>query len=216
MNKTFLRSTLLAVAAFLLSTTSSASTIKLTDVNHALPRSGVYAGLYTLNIDGQNVLAMCDDFNTSIYIGLQWTAVPYDYSQIVAGAPVKFASGGISKYSEIGYLFSLVPTSTASQQADINLAVWRIMTPTAALSLTGNALTYFNTATGGTYNTFDYTNYMRVWTPNPLNASQEFLGASPTVVPPSSVPLPSGLWLFVSGLAGMVGSLRRKGLTRSV
>ncbi len=210
MSKTSLRSTLVAVAAFLLSTAGYASTIKLSDVNHALARNGVYAGLYTLNIDGQSVLAMCDDFNTSIHIGLQWTATAYGYAQIVGGAPVKFASGGTSKYSEIGYLFSLVPSSTASQQADINLAVWKIMTPTAALSLTGSALSYFNTATSGAYNTFDYTNYMRVWTPNPLKSSQEFLSAAPTAVTPSSVPLPSALWLFSSGLAGMVGSLRRK------
>ena len=209
MSKTFLRSTFLAVIALLLSTASSAATIKLVDVDHALPRDGVYAGLYTLNIDGQNELAMCDDFNTAIYIGLQWTATPYGYSQIVGSAPVKFASAGVSKYSEIGYLFSLVPTSSASQQADINLAVWKIMTPTAALSLTGDALSYFNNATSGAYNTFDYTKFMRVWTPNPLNASQEFLSAPPTATPPSSVPLPAGLWLFASGLAGLVGTLRR-------
>ena len=95
MSKTFLRSTFLAVIALLLSTASSAATIKLVDVDHALPRDGVYAGLYTLNIDGQNELAMCDDFNTAIYIGLQWTATPYGYSQIVGSAPVKFASAGV-------------------------------------------------------------------------------------------------------------------------
>ncbi len=79
------------------------------------------------------------------------------------------------RYNQIGYLFSLVPAGTATQQADMNLAIWKICTPTAALTLSGNSLAYYNTATGGAYSSFDYTQYMRVLTPNPLNTSQEFL-----------------------------------------
>ncbi len=202
-------SSILTALALLATTHAQASTIKLIDVHNAQARDGVYSGLYTLRIDGQNVLGMCDDFNTEVDVGQQWTANAYSYSDIVGGAPVKFASGGTTRYSVIGYLFSLAPAGTATQQADINLAIWKIMTPTAALSLSGSALNYYNTATSGAYDNFNYSQYMQVWTPNPLNSSQEFLVASSSVRPASVVPLPATAWLFLSGLIGMIGVARR-------
>jgi len=208
MSKRSFLTSVFAALALLATTCASGSTIKLIDVHNSQARNGVYAGLYTLNIDGQNVLAMCDDFNTHVHIGLEWSATAYGYGDIGGGAPVKFAAGGTERYNQIGYLFSLVPTGTATQQADINLAIWKIMTPTAALTLSGNSLAYYNTATGGAYSSFDYTQYMRVLTPNPLNTSQEFLTVP--MVPPSSVPVPGAVWLFMSGLTGLAGVLRRR------
>jgi hypothetical protein len=207
MSKRSFFTSVFAVLAMLASAYASGSMITLADVNNAQVRNSVYSGLYTLNIDGQNVLGMCDDFNTETYVGAVWSASSYGYADIVGGAPVKFAAGGTARYSQIGYLFSLVPTVTTTQQADINLAIWKIMTPTAALTLSGNALAYYNTATGGAYNAFDYSSFMRVWTPTPINASQEFLTVP--LVPPASVPLPATAWLFMSGLVGLVGVARR-------
>ncbi len=210
MKKSSFYSSAFSLLALLATTGAQASTLKLVNVNNAQDRNGVYAGLYTLNIDGQNVLAMCDDFNTEIHIGQQWTANAYNYAGIVDGAPVKFAAGGTARYSEIGYLFSQVPTSTATQQADINLAIWKIMTPSAALTLSGAALNYYDTATHGAYNTFDYSQGMEVWTPNPLNSSQEFLTVPFGTVPTTStVPVPAAAWLFMSGLMGLTVVSRR-------
>lgn len=208
MNKQSFVVSIFAVFAGLASACASGSTIKLVDLNNAQVRNNVYSGLYTLNIDGQNVLAMCDDFNTHTHVGMEWSATSYDYADIAGGAPAKFVANGLTRYHQIGYLFSLVPTVTTTQQADINLAVWKIMTPTAALTLSGSALAYYNTATSGAYNTFDYTSSMQVWTPTPLNASQEFLTVA-LAPPTSSVPVPATAWLFLSGLVGLVGVARR-------
>jgi len=175
--------------------------VELTGVADSQPRSGEYAGLYELSVDGNTVLAMCDDFNTSVSIGDTWDADIFTYSDIQAGAPVKFASLGLEKYSQAGYLVNLLGGSSASEQADINLAIWKIMSPSSDI-LNANATTYYNTATSGLYNIFDFTGIATILTPNPLDVSQEY-------IIPTTVPLPASVWLFGAGLVGLVGISRR-------
>lgn len=189
---------------------ANAASITLLNVANSQARHDAYAGFYTLKVDGQSVLGMCDDFSTNSTIGETWTGIVYDYSSLNSGAG-KFGPDP-TRYSQIGYLFSLAPATDYSHQASINEAIWKIMTPTAPklATLTGDALNYFNSATDGSHNSFDYTNYMLAIKPQPLNASQEFL-IVPGIVPPSSVPLPSAVWLLLSGFVAMFGMGRRAG-----
>ncbi len=152
---------------------ANALSITLTGPGDSQVRSGIYTGLYALDINGEEFLAMCDDFNTHIHFGDSWMADLHTYSDINNGAAVKFSANGLENYNQIGYLFSMINPSTPTQQADIHLAIWEIMTP-GSLTLTGNALSLFKDATSGTWNSFDYSQYMAVLTPNPFNASQEF------------------------------------------
>ena len=199
MNKNVL-SKIFLVFLSLLSLSAEAVTVTLTGVGEAQVRNGVYAGKYELTVDGTTVLAMCDDRLTEVSIGDSWDAMFYTFSDIQSGAPVKFASGGIQKYSQAGYLFSLLDGVSLSDRADINLAIWEIMSP-GSTTLTTAAQTYYNTATSGAYDAFDFSGIMRVLTPTPLSASQEYL---------APIPLPAAVWLFGSGLIGMIAVARRK------
>lgn len=176
--------------------------VELVGVGDSQVRGGVYAGFYKLEVDGLSVInAMCDDRLTSVSIGDVWQATEYTYADIQAGAPVKFASLGIEKYSQAAYVWSLLGGASASDVADAGLAVWEIMSP-GSTALTSVAEVYYNDATSGAYDTFDFTGIVNVLTPNPLDASQEYFI--------SAVPIPAAIWLFGSGFLGVVGVARRK------
>ncbi|MHB8729126.1 MAG: hypothetical protein ACYC9K_08805 [Sulfuricaulis sp.] len=203
----FLRNILLGTTIVLVSTAANAASVTLVNVANSQVRDGAYAGFYTLNIDGQNVLAMCNDFSTTSTVGETWTAYFNTQGGINSGAG-KFYPNTVG-YHQTGYLFSLTPSVDYSHQASIDEAIWKIMTPGAPFTLSGDALTYYNTATGGAYDSFDYSNVMRVLTPDPHSASQEFLVAA--------VPLPSALWLLFSGVVGLFGfACRQRRLASSV
>ena len=197
-----LRNILFGVVIVLASTAANAASVTLVDVANSQVRDGAYAGFYTLKIDGNNLLAMCDDVSTNSFISETWAGNLNTLGTINGGAG-KFYPNTVG-YHQIGYLFSLAPNVDYSHQASIDEAIWKIMTPSAPFSLTGDALTYYNTATSGVYDTFDYSSYMLVVTPDPHSASQEFL------VTPSAVPIPAAIWFFGSGLLALAGMVRRK------
>ncbi len=181
---------------------ASTFNVKLMGIGNSQVRYGSYSGLYKLKIDGSNIInAMCDDKLTNVNIGDTWKANRFSYSQIQAGAHVKFASLGIKKYNQAGYLFSLLNSVSISNQADINLAVWDIMSP-GSTTLTSSAHIFYDMATSGVYDNFNFSGIMDVITPDPLNASQEYLV--------SPVPIPASLWLFISSLIVMAGVTHKK------
>jgi hypothetical protein len=177
--------------------------VGLAGVGNAQPRGGAYAGLYELTVAGAPVLAMCDDRLTAVNIGDTWSANWFSYADIQAGAPVKFASLGVEKYSQAGYLVSLLRTVSYSNQADINLAVWDIMSP-GSVVLNSVAVGYYNTATSGLYDNFDFSTFARVLTAIPLDASQEYFI--------QTVPEPTSLVLLITGFVWLLilSPLRKK------
>lgn len=171
---------------------ASAVTVTLESIGTAQPRFGVYAGLYEISVDGgPTIAAMCDDVLTHINVGDTWDATLYTYADVMGGAPVKFS--GTEKYSQAGFLFSLLSSVSLSDQADINLAIWNIMSP-GSISMTPVAQAFYDTATNGFYDAFDWSLVMGVLTPNPLDVSQEDL------IRVTPVPIPSAAMLFMSGL----------------
>jgi len=213
-NKT-LRSLAVAATLMLAATAANAASVTFNNVANSVNRGGVYSGFYSLTIDGQGILGLCDARFSLVNPPVTWTADVLTYSDIQAGLVGKFnnPSNPITKanYSRAGWLFSQISTlapNDYSGQADIQEAIWKIMSPSYAL-VGGGAAGWYASATDTTHDAFDWTGVMRVVTPNPLIQQstdvQEFLvGPGPQVVP-----VPAAVWLFGSAL-GIMGLARRK------
>jgi len=211
--KKHLITALLAASSLVWGCGAAASTIQFVGTGTSILQGGDYSGLYEVKIDGVTTFAMCDDYDT--HIRSSWTADLATYSDVQSGKG-KFNNGSaaaLTKYSQIGWLFSQIGSVSINDQADINQAIWKIMGGTLTLSDSG-AIGYFNDALDGTHNNFNFAGVMNIYTPNPLRASQELLVAvrTVTVVPAtvSAVPVPAAIWLLGSGLIGMASVMRRR------
>ncbi|RMG31291.1 MAG: hypothetical protein D6721_01605 [Gammaproteobacteria bacterium] len=184
-------------------------TAKLTGVSDAVVIDGVYTGYYDLQVDGTNLLALCDDYETSMSLGDTWQATWLTRADVLAGKGKFNASRGVQAYNEVGYLFSLLDGTNRWKRAQIHLAIWKIMSPTS-LDLDDEPLarSYYLEATSGAHDNFDWSGVMRVLTPLPGYHVQEYLAAAPTPAN-HSVPEPGMLWLLLPGL-GLVFRLGRR------
>lgn len=183
---------------------ASAATVnlKLKDTSDSVVYNGVYAGMYTLeNMDtGNEFLAWCIDGGTTVNIGDQWRADVYNKSDVDFGASVKFSGlDQQTRYSQVGWLYSEALSATPHDRARMQVAAWNVMNY-GVMSMDTDAQNYYNAATSGTYDSFDWSSVARVLTPNPLDVSQEYL---------APVPIPGALWLFASG-AGILLTRMRK------
>ncbi|MFV0477949.1 MAG: PEP-CTERM sorting domain-containing protein [Parahaliea sp.] len=191
------------VVVFACSATAAPVNVTLAGLANAEVRDGVRAGFYTLNVDSATLLAMCDDYNTRISVGDNWSAYIYNYADIQAGAgKFNLLAGDEALYSRAGYLMSMASAMSYAEQADLNLAVWNIFTP-GSVTMTAYAQILYDTVVTGTYDSFDWSAVMSVLTPNPFGASQEFLTLN-------KVPVPGTLILLVLGLMTTGLSIRDK------
>lgn len=203
---------LLSIAA----TAANASSVTYNNPANSVNRGGVYSGFYSLTIDAVAVLGMCDSRDSVVNPPSNWIGDILTYAQIQAGAVGKFnnpsTAATLVKYSQAGWLFSQIGTlapNDYSGQADIQEAIWKIMSPGYALVGAG-AGAWYTAATGGSHDAFDWSGVMEVVTPNPLQQGgydiQEFLiGPGMTVVP-----VPAAAWLFGSAVVGLGGFARRR------
>jgi len=204
----------LAVAATLIlaATVANAASVTFNSVANSVNRGGVYSGFYSLTLDTESILGLCDSRNSFVNPPITWTADIRSYADIQSGAVGKFNSPStaatLAKYSQSGWLFSQIGTLLPTDyngQADIQEAIWKIMTPAYVL-VGGGAAAWYASATDTTHDAFDWTGVMRVVTPNP--ASQSSIDVQEFLVGPV-VPVPAAVWLFGSAL-GMMGWVRRK------
>lgn len=178
--------------------------IEFVGVGVSIPYSGAYAGYYDAFVNGVPTSVFCDDATHAIFSGDKWDADELTYADMQYGAMGKFAD--VTKYSQVGWLYSQTQSATALVRAELQAAVWTIMSPSAGITLDSTAQDFLSQATDGTHDNFDWSHTMTVLTPNPLNSGQEFLKD------PTPVPEPAAYVLFSSGiivLGGFVKKMKR-------
>jgi hypothetical protein len=200
---------------------ASTITLTLTGVGDGTNYGGVYDSPYDISINGTaSILLSCDDFATEITQGDSWTAMTENASAVDSG--VKFSSGSFygdnslqTTYSAAAWLATQLVTpavmANSNTQVDYSLALWELFNPT----LTGGPITFGGSLSGPDGQVPDVISQafaavaagftgsnVTVFTPQPLDAGQEFLGVSP-------VPLPASWPLLLSGMLG-VGALCRR------
>jgi len=192
--------------------------LELTGVGNGTVADGVYVTPYQGTVSGNGVnfsgYMICDDFNTESYLNTPWTA-----TSTAAGAldgSEKFNTsvmfGGTTytaqqAYNAAGWLANGLLANLGNTNTQINyaFAIWNIFdgqSTNPSGGATGLEQAAFNAASGGYV-----ANNVSVFTPNPKNASQEFLVVQPA--PEIDATAATGaLTLLIGGV--LVVSGRRK------
>ena len=189
--------------------TSQATTIEFIDrdVDLTEVRDGAYAGMYNAILGDDPIHVMCDDRQTTIYPNQSWFVDVLYYDDILAGkgkyGTDRSYQNGVTNYNRVGYLFSLtLGTEDKEKLADINSAIWEIMTPDLNTYAYNGAVDYYTKVTSvNTYDNFDWSNVMKVLTPDPYGSGQEFL---------TRVPEPGTMLLLGAGLIGLTAISRKR------
>jgi hypothetical protein len=148
---------------------------------------GVYVDPYNVQINGVNTQAICDDFSTEVSPGQTWTA---NVSTFPISSGVKFTTGQQGQtqaqaYAEAAWLvLQMINPTNASQIGDIHFALWEIFDTNAFAWMQaygdstnlGLATIWLKGAESqSTFTPSEYFSSFQIYTPTPLNASQEFL-----------------------------------------
>jgi hypothetical protein len=212
---------LLVVALLAAAPAAFADTLQLTGIGNGTNYGGVYDSPYDISINGgtPSMLLSCDDFATEINVGDSWSALAENASAVDSG--VKFSSGPFyggnslqTTYSAAAWLATQLVTpavmGNSNTQIDYSLALWELFDPTLAGPITfggslsgpdGQVPDVMGQAFAAVAAGYTGSN-VTVYTPNPLDAGQEFLDVAP-------VPLPASWPLLLSGMLG-VGALCRR------
>lgn len=209
------------------STAASAVTVSVIS-SGSVGRSDVYwAGIVMLDVDGQKMLGMFDTQASpdrwALPSSSSWEANLYTRSDILAGAPVNFNP---DKYSNAApfFLNGLLGHNPPDQlwSASFNEMVWNTMIPAAAIPMWYYAnLPYGESALIDVYNNmlsgldpnYDYSSSMKVL----ANAYDPVTGTWPDremLVYAMPTPVPPAVWLFGSGILGLVAVVRRRFIRR--
>ena len=180
-------------------------------------------------ITGVSTYVLCDDFSTDVYIGEIWQATSTSLSALNTSSPLalKFdrtnAATQYSDYMAVAYLATEImkidqSTSAGRLEAEqLSFALWGVFDtnptngPLSGAWITGsdlttaeNDLSNARSAVVG-MNAAQFANVF-VYTPNPLNASQEYIVVTPE---------PSTYGFLAIGLAVILFTVRRARKTGS-
>ena len=196
----------LAIGGAILAVPAAASSVLQITGTGSNTYNGIPAFPYEITVNGASALPMmCDDAQTSIYIGYSWNANAW--SLTAANLPnLKFASMGsastvLNDYEVAAFIESGVALGTINA-GDGNAAVWSIFDPSFSTSFHhSNITTILNNAqaavNAGNLNFSGIT----IYTPTPLRASQEFIyGTVTTNFHGSSAPEPATYAMLGGGL----------------
>jgi hypothetical protein len=195
-------------------------TMNLTGVGNGTVANGVYVSPYQGTITGNGMsysgFMICDDFNTESYLNAPWVASmtnagaldgteKFPGTETFDGSPYSAQQA----YNAAGWLANglLNSANNPITQVDYSFAIWNIFDGQQT-DPSGGALALESAAFSAVSNGYVASN-VSVFTPRPINASQEFLVVSPPTQAPEIDPASaaSGLTLLLGGLA--VGCGRR-------
>lgn len=195
---------LLGAALFTSTALAGSLTLAITGVAGSGNYGGDYVAPYVMTIWGggntSTALVACDDFQTDIGLGYQWNGNLFSLSS--ADLPyLKFSMLGsqeLTVYEQAAVIFTDLSNDPGLDAAG-NAAIWWLFEPNNInLNLAPGAQAELDhaaaaVAAGG----LDYSG-VQIYTPNPMGASQEFIGGavSPVPEPATYAMLGSGLILF--------------------
>ena len=192
--------------------------MNLTSVGNGTVADGVYVSPYVGTITGPGAnysgYMICDDFNTESYLNSPWTATTTGAGALDGSE--KFASSVVfngvtytaqQAYNAAGWLANglLGNLNNTTTQTNYAFAIWNIFDGQTT-DPDGGAVSFEKAAFSAAASGYSAAN-VSVFTPNPKNASQEFLVVRPAPeIDPASAA--SGLTLLLGGV--MVMRSRRK------
>lgn len=212
--KVLLGLSLIAVAPGAFALTPGEYTLDLTSVGNGTVAGGVYVSPYQGTITGNGMsysgYMICDDFNTESYLNAPWLASMTDASGL--NGTEKFPGAETfdgqtytaqQAYNAAGWLANglLSNVNDPNSQVNYSFAIWDIFDGQQT-DPNGGASALESAAFSAVSNGYVASN-VSVFTPTPINASQEFLVvshpmAAPEIDPASAM---SGLTLLLGGLA---------------
>lgn len=210
-------------------------TMDLTGVANDQNWGGAYVSPYegTIFDAGSPIYSgyiICDDYTTDISTSTPaWNVTPSNADSVVStdkfydggnGPAADYAAGYTVQedYNAIAWLANglLANLSNSNLQIDYSYAIWEIMDP-GLTTLNGQSAngpdsgvsTLITDAFNAVKNGPVYTN-VTVWSPNPLDASQEFLVVGGPPVATAEASLPATLAVSLLSFAGVVFLMRRR------
>jgi hypothetical protein len=196
-------------------------TMDLTGVGNGAVANGVYVSPYQGTITGNGMTytgyVICDDFYTDSYLNSPWTASmtgagALDGSEKFPGTETFDGTTYTAQqaYDAAGWLANGLMNNLSDPNSQVNyaFAIWNVFDGQQT-DPDGGALALESAAFAAVSNGYVATN-VSVYTPRPLNSSQEFLVVSPPMTAPEIDPasIASGLTLLFGGLTVLRG--RRK------
>jgi hypothetical protein len=185
-------------------------TMDLTGVGNATVADGVYVSPYQGTITGNGMnysgYMICDDFNTESYLNAPWLASMTDAGGLNGSekfpGPETFDGYTYTAqqaYNAAGWLANglLSNLNDPNSQVNYSFAIWDIFDGQQT-DPNGGAMALESAAFSAVSNGYVASN-VSVFTPTPLNASQEFLVVRAPEIDPASAM--SGLTLLLGGLA---------------
>jgi hypothetical protein len=185
----------------------------LTGVGNGTVAEGVYVSPYVGTISGNGFnysgLMICDDFNTESYLNTPWTATMTNAGALDGGGKFNFAGtmtiDGFNvtaqqAYDAAGWLANGLVANYTNTTAQTNyaFAIWNIFDG-QQMNPSGGSLSLEQQAFNAALNQGYVASNVSVFTPNPVNSSQEFLvvRAAPEIDPTLAM---GSLTLLIGGV----------------
>jgi hypothetical protein len=171
--------------------------------------NGVYLLPYYGSINGgSSVQIVCDDYAHEVTIGESWS---FGKSTIADLSNTRWGTADLVQYEKTFWLISQVPShSNLNDITGIQFAIWDLFYPSTP-SVPGESdwLTAANTAAASNFGGMNFSNYVILTPLNPTTgrvdqsagSAQEYILVTPE---------PSALFMFGTGILGVLGIARRK------